>query len=54
MMTTEQFEREKGYQCTRWFTESMQKESLITEDEYRQIETILREHFRPILGLLRT
>jgi hypothetical protein len=52
-MTQEQFEREKAYGVTLSIARSMLKSGLITEQEYRRIEVILVNKYRPILGSLR-
>ena len=51
-MNHEQFEREKNYRLTLAITKTMLSEKIITEHEYRKIDTMLVEKYRPILGSL--
>ena len=52
-MNSEQFKREKLYQSTIAIVKTMLKNSQITEDEFYQIDTMLLEKDRPLLGGLK-
>lgn len=45
-------QNEKMYQATMSMARSMLKRCLITEEDYRQIDTIFTEKYRPSLGTL--
>lgn len=49
-MTGEQFERERRYRVAVSVAHSMLRCSLITEEEYRVINTIMAEKYRPLFG----
>lgn len=51
-MSKEEFKNEKLYQTTMHLARKMLTERLISEDEYRQIDTIFLEKYRPTLGTL--
>jgi hypothetical protein len=51
-MNLEQFEAEKNYQAARQIIEGFRQQSLLTEEEFVQIDTILLREFRPPLGSL--
>lgn len=51
-MTKEQFEREKNYQVSRSIVSSWLKKGIITEKEYKKIDTKLVAKFQPIIGTL--
>lgn len=51
-MTQEQFEREKAYGVTLSIARSMLKSGLINEREYKKIDTMMLNKYRPILGSL--
>ena len=51
-MTKEEFKNEKLYQTTMHLVRQMLSESIISEDEYRQIDTIFLEKYRPVFGTL--
>lgn len=51
-MSKEEMEREKLYQATMAMARSMLRQCLITEDEYRQIDTIFTEKYAPSSGTL--
>ena len=53
-MSKEEFKNEKLYQTIMHLARKMLTEGLISEDEYRQIDTIFLEKFRPTLGSLFT
>ena len=52
-MTKEQFERECDYGAAMSIAKSLLRARLITEREYRKIDTIYRRKYRPIIGGLR-
>ena len=52
-MTREQFNREKDYGAAMAVAKAMLRAGLITEREYRKIDTIYRRKYRPIIGGLR-
>lgn len=51
-MNKEEFKNEKLYQATMHIARKMFNEGLITEEEYRQIDTIFSEKYQPTLGTL--
>ena len=51
-MTQEEFDREKCYQVVTHFIKKMLREGLISEEEYRQIDTIFLEKYKPVFGTL--
>lgn len=51
-MSKEEFRKEKLYQTTMHIARQMLAEGLISEKEYRQIDTIFTEKYKPILGTL--
>lgn len=51
-MTKQDFKNEKLYQTTMPVAKKMLSEGLITEEEYRQIDTIFIEKYRPVFGTL--
>ena len=51
-MTQEQFEREKTYRVTMSIARSMLQNGLITEQEYKKIDIMMLEKYRPLLGVL--
>jgi len=52
-MNSEQFKRERQYQSTIAIVKTMLKNSFINEDEFCQIDTMLLEKYRPLLGGLK-
>jgi len=52
-MNSEQFKGERQYQTTIAIVKTMLKNSLINEDEFCQIDTMLLEKYRPLLGGLK-
>jgi len=52
-MNSEQFKRERQYQTTIAIVQTMLKNNLITEEEFYQIDTMLLEKYRPLLGGLK-
>ena len=51
-MSKEQMRQEKLYQATMSMVRKMLAEGLITEEEYRQIDTMFREKYEPKIGTL--
>lgn len=51
-MSKEQMRREKLYQATMSIVRKMLAEGLITEEEYRQIDTMFLAKYRPLFGAL--
>ncbi len=49
-MTPDEFEREKLYQGTMHFARQMLEKGIITEEDYCQIDTRMKEKYRPITG----
>lgn len=49
-MTKEQFKREHIYQMTMLHFKGMLREGLITEEEYRVIDTKMIEKYSPVSG----
>lgn len=51
-MTQEQFKREKAYHITLCIARAMFQCGLINEREYKKIDTMMLNKYRPILGSL--
>lgn len=51
-MSKEQMRQEKLYQATMSMVRKMLAEGLITEEEYRQIDTMFLAKYRPLFGTL--
>lgn len=51
-MSKEQMRQEKLYQVTMSMVRKMLAEGLITEEEYRQIDTMFLEKYHPLFGTL--
>lgn len=51
-MNEEKFRDEKLYQTTMLLARKMLREGIISEEEYRQIDTIFLEKYRPFFGTL--
>lgn len=49
-MTREQFERESRYRAALTVAKAMLREGLISDEEYREIDTRLVEKYRPLFG----
>lgn len=49
-MTTEQFEAEKNYRITVSIVKTWLEKGIISEKDYRKINTILVHKFKPIIG----
>lgn len=50
MMTHEKYKAEKEYRLARNILRRMLLEKLITESEFAQIDTALRQKYHPIIG----
>lgn len=50
--TAEQFDREKNYGVAMAFTRTMLSKGLISERDYRRIDTIYKAKYRPVIGAL--
>lgn len=51
-MSKEEFRNEKLYQTTMHLARRMLVEGVISENEYRQIDTIFLEKYKPVFGTL--
>ena len=51
-MSKEEFRSEKLYQTTMHLARKMLEEGIISEEEYRQIDTIFLEKYKPVFGTL--
>ena len=51
-MSKEDFRNEKLYQTTMHFARKMLEEGIISKEEYRQIDTIFLEKYKPVFGTL--
>ena len=51
-LTQEQFKAERLYLVSLFVAKSMFREGIISEEEYEEIDTILLEKYRPVLGTL--
>ncbi len=51
-MSREEFRNEKLYQTTMHLARKMLSEGIISEEEYRQIDTIFLEKYKPVFGTL--
>lgn len=51
-INNEQFRAERLYQMSLFIAKTMLGKGIVSEDEYRQIDTILLGKYRPILGSL--
>lgn len=51
-MTREQFQREQAYQVTLAIARSMLRNKLINEDEYRELDAMMLDKYRPLIGSL--
>lgn len=53
-MPREQFEREKMYQTMMCLFRSMAKKGIITEEDYREADRLMKKKYHPSLGVLFT
>lgn len=51
-MRKDEFRNEKLYQTTMSIARKMLKEGIVSEEEYRQIDAIFLEKYRPVFGTL--
>lgn len=51
-MSKEELKNEKLYQTTMYMVRKLFEDGIITEEEYRQIDTIFLEKYHPIFGTL--
>ena len=51
-MSKEEFRNEKLYQTTMHLARKMLEEGIISKEEYRQIDTIFLEKYKPVFGTL--
>ena len=51
-MSKEQFKAERLYLVSLFVAKSMFREGIISEEEYEEIDTILLEKYRQVLGTL--
>lgn len=52
MMSKEEFRNEKLYQTTMHLAKKMLEEGVVSEEEYRRIDTIFLEKYKPVFGTL--
>lgn len=52
MMSKEEFRNEKLYQTTMHLARKMLEEGVVSEEEYRRIDTIFLEKYKPVFGTL--
>lgn len=53
-MSNEQFQNEKLYLGTMTIARNLLNQGIISADEYKQIDTIFKEKYRPSLGSIFT
>ena len=51
-MTSDQFEREKNYMVSLFIAKNMLSKGLITDKEYRRIDAMLVDKYKPVIGVL--
>ena len=51
-MNSSEFDSEINYQITMSYVRQLRKNGAVTEDEYREIDTIMLKKYRPVLGTL--
>lgn len=52
MMSKEEFRNEKLYQSTMHLARKMLEEGVVSEEEYRRIDTIFLDKYKPVFGTL--
>lgn len=52
MMSKEEFRNEKLYQTTMHLARKMLEEGVVSEKEYRRIDTIFLDKYKPVFGTL--
>ena len=51
-MSKDEFRNEKLYQTTMHLAKKMLEEGVVSEEEYRRIDTIFLEKYKPVFGTL--
>ncbi len=51
-MNNADFERETAYQTTMSLVRQLKKNGVVTDEEYRKINTVMLERYRPVFGAL--
>jgi hypothetical protein len=51
-MSDKEFKSEMNYQVTMSYVRQLKENGTISNEEYRQIDTIMLEKYRPVLGTL--
>ena len=51
-MTSKEYSNEFQYQLTMSLVRQLKKSGTISDNEYKQIDTIMLEKYRPVLGTL--
>ena len=51
-MTADEFRNEKLYRATMMIAKKMRSDGIITEEQYREIDTIFLQKYKPIFGTL--
>ena len=51
-MSKEEFRNEKMYQTTMHLARKMLEEGIVSEEEYRRIDTIFLDKYKPVFGTL--
>ena len=51
-MNADEFRNEKLYRATMMIAKKMRSEGIITEEQYREIDTIFLQKYKPIFGTL--
>lgn len=51
-MSSSEFNSEMNYQITMSYVRKLRKNGTVTDEEYREIDTIMLKKYRPILGTL--
>ena len=51
-MSKDEFRNEKLYQTTMHLARKMLEEGVVSEEEYRRIDTIFLEKYKPVFGTL--
>lgn len=51
-MSSSEFNSEMNYQITMSYVRQLRKNGAVTDEEYREIDTIMLKKYRPILGTL--
>lgn len=51
-MNADEFRNEKLYRATMMIAKKMRSDGIITEEQYREIDTIFLQKYKPIFGTL--